>query len=46
MKGPIEIEQSSNLINIQLIRNNLTINKRGGQGGNVNLSFMMNGTFI
>jgi hypothetical protein len=30
MKGPIEIEQSSSLINIQLIRNNLTINKHGG----------------
>jgi hypothetical protein len=25
MKGPIEIEQSSSLINIQLIQNNLTI---------------------
>jgi hypothetical protein len=25
MKGPIEIEQSSNFINIRLIQNNLTI---------------------
>jgi len=25
MKGPMEIEQSSSLINIKLIRNNLTI---------------------
>jgi hypothetical protein len=25
MKGPIEIEQSSNLMNIKLIRNNLTV---------------------
>jgi hypothetical protein len=25
MKGPIEIEQSSNLMNIRLIRDNLTI---------------------
>jgi hypothetical protein len=26
MKGPIEIEQSLSLVNIRLIRNNLTIN--------------------
>jgi hypothetical protein len=25
MKGPIEIEQSSSLMNIRLIRNNLTV---------------------
>jgi hypothetical protein len=27
MKGPIKIEQSSNLMNIRLIRNNLGLNK-------------------
>jgi hypothetical protein len=30
MKGPIEIKQSSNLIGIQLIQKNLTINKQWG----------------